>query len=596
MNCCRFFKRQWLCLTLVAVSCSAIQQSNAQDLLDANAPSVTTSDVIKLPRARPNILLIVADDMAYTDIAAFGGGDILTPNLNTLASRGVRFSRFYAGAQCSTSRAMLMAGVDSHAAGLGTTVGAYSRPADNQLDKPGYEGFLRDDVVTLSSILQDAGYYNFMVGKWHLGAQDKNKPNQRGFERSFAIQQNSDHFNQQLGSFGFGHRDYWRDDEIVDSLPDDFYSSRNFTSEFIEYLEQRDSERPFFGYLAYTAPHYPLQAPDDIIDKYQGHYDTGYDVLRKKRIAGLQASGLVPSHSEVLAHDPERDDIKPWEQLSKEEKRLSARNMEVYAAMVDDMDQNIGRVIDYLKSNELYENTIIIFISDNGAEAASESRGHAPALLPKAENLDNRLENIGRKGSVVLYSHTWASAGNGIFREYKFSGAEGGIRVPAIISWPVIDSAARINHGVTSVLDIMPTLLELANIEHPALTAQNKNLQKPIGKSLVPVLTRQSDTVRSTSDYLGFEFWGGRAIVADNWKLTGLYDQDTATRLDWELFDLSKDPGEQHDLSKTEPEVMQRMLKYWQHYVNQNGVILAEPDVPALRKPKATQIKETSHE
>jgi arylsulfatase len=537
---------------------------------------------------RPNILFIVADDMAYTDIAAFGGGDIQTPALNKLANEGIKFSRFYAGAQCSTTRAMLMSGLDSHRAGLGTTVGAYSQPAANQLGQPGYEGALRSDVVTLSSLLQDAGYYNIMVGKWHLGASKENRPSKRGFDKTFAMQQNSDHFDEQLGSFGFGHRDYWRNGEIVDDLPKDFFSSRNFTTQIIDYLEERDTTRPFFAYLAYTAPHYPLQAPDDIIDKYKGRYNTGYDVLRKKRIEGLKASGLLNKNAK---HSKVREDARPWESLSKEEKLKSARAMEIYAAMVDDMDQNISRVVNYLKSKNLYENTLIVFLSDNGAEAASELRGHAPALLPKAKNIDNSLQNMGRRGSVVLYSHTWAGAGNGIFTEYKFSGAEGGVRVPAIISWPAANIKPRINHGVSSVLDIMPTVLELAGVEHPTSKDSNSGFQTPIGKSLLPVILNQAESIRSQNEYLGFEFWGGRGVVAGDWKITGLYNQDTAKMEEWQLFNLAIDPGEQVDLASQEPKVMQQMLSYWQDYVTSNGVILAYPDVPALRKPTNTITK-----
>lgn len=539
---------------------------------------------------RPNILLIVADDMAYTDLSAFGGGDIATPTLDTLAEEGLAFSRFYAAAQCSATRSMLLTGLDNHQAGMGTTVGAYSQPAPNQQGKPGYEGEIRDDAITVSTLLQEAGYDTFMVGKWHLGASPKNRPVNRGFNKTFAIQQNSDHFNDRLGSFGFGRRDYWRNGEVANDLPDDFYQTRSFTDEFIGHLQQRNQDSPFFGYLAYTAPHYPLQAPDDIIDKYKGKYDTGYDVLRQKRAEGLMSSGLLAQNAQI-SH--QRADVTQWDALSADEKKTSARAMEIYAAMVDEMDSNIARVIHYLKKNDLYDNTLIIFLSDNGAEAASHLRGHAPALIPKAKNVDNSLANMGRKGSVVLYSHTWASAGEGGFREYKFSGAEGGIRVPAIMSWPAGPLKAGINHGVTSVLDFMPTALELAGVTHPSTSSSSNTsfksekgqFQSPIGKSLVPVLHGEADSVRTDDDYLGFEFWGGRGVVAGNWKLTGLYNQRQSKLARWELFDLTNDPGEQVDLSRSRPEKMQQMLGYWREYVKNNGVVLAEPDVPALRLP-----------
>ena len=327
-----------------------------------------SNDAPKKQPERPNILLIVADDMGYTDLGAFGGGDIETPSLNKLAEEGLVFSRFYAGAQCSATRSMLLTGLDNHRAGLGTTVGAYSQPTPNQKGQPGYEGELRSDVITASSLLQEAGYDTFMVGKWHLGASMDNRPINRGFDKTFAIQQNSDHFDDQLGSFGFGHREYWRNGEVVNRLPKDFYQTRAFTDEFIKNLTQRDKSSPFFGYLAYTAPHYPLQAPEDIIDKYKGLYDEGYDVLRAKRSSALLSTGLVNSDAK---YSNERDDVRAWDSLSIEEKATSARAMEIYAAMVDEMDRNIARVIDYLKANDLYKNTLIVFLSDNGAEAAS---------------------------------------------------------------------------------------------------------------------------------------------------------------------------------------------------------------------------------
>ncbi|NIB43494.1 arylsulfatase [Pseudomaricurvus alkylphenolicus] len=536
-----------------------------------------------VPSERPNILLIVADDMAYTDIGAFGGGDIQTPNLDELANRGMVFSRFYAGASCSTTRSMLLTSVDNHRAGLGTMVGAYARPAPNQEGQPGYEGHLRDDVVTVASLLQASGYHTYMTGKWHLGASAHNRPSRRGFDKTFAIQQNSDYFDDQIGSFGFGKRDYWRDGQVVEQLPENFYQTRAFADEMIQYIDShKDDGQPFFGYLAFTAPHYPLQAPEDIIDSYQGRYDEGYDVLRQKRGQALLQSGLIGA---AASYSAERADVQPWESLTQQEQAVSARAMEIYAAMVDEMDRNIGKVLAYLKHNNLYDNTLVVFLSDNGAEGASATRGHAPALLPLARNIDNRLQNMGRRGSVVLYSHTWATAGQGVFRDYKFSGAEGGVRVPAIISWPAAGLKPGISHAITSVLDFLPTVAELADVQHPAHGQQDSPYQAPEGKSLLPLLSGAVDAVRSEHDYLGFELWSGRGVVAGDWKLTGGYNQDLGQIEPWQLFNLAQDPGEQHDLSDQEPAVFQRMLGYWLDYVERNGVVIAAPDVPALRKP-----------
>ena len=541
----------WRILSLV-VLLSACSQD--EDL--GTAPSAENAQDIQ---SRPNILLVVADDLGYSDIGAFGS-EILTPNLDELAARGMLLTNFYSGPTCSVTRSMLMTGMDSHIAGLGNMA---ETVADNQMGQPGYEGHLSARVDTVAEILKSAGYHTYMAGKWHLGMHPDRSPRRRGFEQSFAMLYGAgSHFSDMAGGDAHRHPVLYRDNGLlIDELSDDFYSTTFYTDRIIEQINSNvDDGRPFFAYLAYTAPHWPLQAPDSIIDKYRGAYDRGYDSVRQGRFAAQQKLGLFDSSIQA----PQRPSyVKPWVDLSDQERTYHARNMEIYAAMVDYMDTGIGRVIDYLDKRDQLDNTIIVFISDNGAEHWDHNSA-PPPIGEFAANFDNSAENSGREGSFVLYGSEWAHVSNTPFSRYKGTTYEGGIRSPAVISWPDKIAGGQVSRAITHSSDWLPTFAELAG-------AGTQNVS---GKSLVALLTGSVEQVRDSNETVGMEIWGKRGIIANGYKLVSSGKPNEL--VDWELYNLQADPGEQIDLTQRQPEVFNSMLKHWNDYVANNNVILPE--------------------
>ena len=310
---------------------------------------------------RPNILLIIVDDLGYSDLGAYGG-EIRTPNIDALAAEGVQFTQFYVQPTCSPTRASLMTGRDPHRVGLGRMFELNALIPERPIPD-GHEGTLRLDIETLPARLRDAGYTTVMSGKWHLGLQPEHGPDRRGFDRSFALLDGGSHHFGKAGVLPIFPESQYREDGKPVELPDDFFSSRSFTDKLIEHLGETDDE-PFFAYAAYTAPHWPLQVPDRDLDLYKGRYDAGYDVLREERIAGLKRLGLLDT-----TPAPAWERIPRWENLSPATKRAQARSMELYAAMVENLDRHVGRLIAHLRNTGRLDNTIVIFMSDNGAAA-----------------------------------------------------------------------------------------------------------------------------------------------------------------------------------------------------------------------------------
>lgn len=524
---------------------------------------------------RPNILFIVADDLGYSDIGPMGS-EIQTPNIDALAERGVLFTRFYAAATCSPTRSMLLTGVDHHKAGLGNMAEFIT---DNQIGQPGYEGYINNSVVTLPEILRDANYHTYMVGKWHLGLDYENSPKSRGFERTFVLLNGAaSHFDDMKGiEIHRPKANYREDGELIASLPKGFYSSHFYTDKLISYMKSNGQDgQPFFAYASYTSPHWPIQAPEKTIDKYAGRYAQGYDSVRAQRYKRLKALSIIPQGSTY----PKRPDFIPdWNSLSAKEQMRAAREMEVYAAMVDDLDSNIGRLIHYLKVSEQLENTIIVFLSDNGSDGFSLAR--APkAIANHAKKFDNSLANVGHPNSFSFIGPKWAHVGEAPFRLYKTMPTEGGIRVPAIISYPSHGLSGQMNHSSVSVMDLVPTVLELAGIES-FTTYNDKPVLKHDGRSLLPLLTGHLSRIRSKNDVIGVELLGRRAIIKGDWKI--VYFPTPIGHGNWELFDLSKDPGEQHDMAEIMPNKLAELTADWAHYQQENGVILGSPGPLVLR-------------
>ena len=524
-------------------------------------------------RGRPNILLIIADDMGYSDIGCFGG-DIKTPNLDALAQRGLRATSFSVGPTCSPTRSMLLSGTDNHIAGLGN-MAEFLGP--KQKGKPGYEGHLNNRVVSLATVLRDAGYHTYMAGKWHMGEEPGNWPAARGFERDFSLMQGggSNWSDMMYPNPAHPHLTFTLNGKVLEKLPDNHFSSEAYANFIMKSVdEHKDDGTPFFAYLSFQAVHSPFAVPDDWLNKYQGQYDQGYDALRASRLARMKDMGIVGTSAQPF---PRLPNIPAWDSLTPEQQKLSARRMEIYAAMLANMDYHIGRVLDHLKEAGKLDNTLVIFFSDNGAESIELTSLVESAFSPAAkkwflEHFDRRPEHWGRKGSVVDYGPAWAQVGSAPFRMFKGYVSEGGIRAPLIIAGPGVTHAGDINASFLHVMDIAPTLYELAGAEHPSRRRGSK-LAPLQGKSLVPLLTGKSEAIRGGSDWIGWELFGNRAVRQGDWKILYLLKPAGGSG-DWQLFNLHDDPAELHDLSKNYPDKRQALLALWDQYVTTNGVIL----------------------
>jgi len=512
---------------------------------------------------RPNIVLIVADDAGYSDIGSFGG-EIQTPSLDALASVGVRFTQFNVSATCSPTRSMLLSGTDNHLAGLGN-MAEFTAP--NQKGKPGYEGHLSESVAPLPAMLRDAGYNTYMAGKWHMGEEPQHYPAARGFTRDLTlIPGGGSHMDDMWGAKG-ERQLYTYNGKPIPALRPGFHSSEDYTAAIIDNIEEsRGDGKPFFVYLALQAPHDPFQLPADWRDRYQGRYDQGYDVTRADRIERMKRLGILDAKATVF---PRLPNVPAWSDLSDDEKRTSARRMELYAAMVENMDENIGKLIGFLKTSALYDDTLIIFLSDNGPE------GNVMEMGAPWDN--SNIEDWGKKGTFIQYGPAWAQVGAGPFRMFKGFLSEGGIRTPLIVAGKNVTGSGRISDAVVHVTDIPATILDAAKVDHPK-TFEGRDVASLQGKALTPILSNARDAVRGPDDWTGWELFGNRAIRQGDWKLMWLCKPFGTSQ--WQLFNLRDDPGETIDLASEKPEIRDLLVRHWGEYVKTNNVIL--PDVSPL--------------
>jgi arylsulfatase len=545
---------------LLLSACSNVERTEQHDAKSAVAAG----------SERPNILLIVADDLGFTDLGAYGG-EINTPNLDQLANDGLLLNDFHNQAVCAPTRAAILSGSDNHNAG-----GAMHQAA-NQRDVPGYESYLNEDVVAFPALLQQSGYNTYWAGKWHLGSEAHQTPNARGFDRSFALMEGgASHYEDSRGMFERSRVAHYVEDGVpVEKLPKGFYSSNFYTDYIINAIDSgKDSNEPWFAYLAFTAPHWPLQAPSEYIAKYKGKYDEGYQVLRANRIAKAKELGVIPESAQMYPH---LERVPTWDSLSAEEKAISSKEMEIFAAMVELVDENVGRLIDHLKASGDYDNTLIMFVSDNGAEGSDRNPGDNGTDW----TFDNSFENMGLIGSHIYYGAEWAQAGVGVGRYYKSYSSEGGTRGPAIIHHPKQVNKGQISDAFASVVDIAPTFLELAGVTHPDYGFNGRPLQPIQGESLVPMVFDGAESVRPDDFTFGWEVFGHRAIRKGDWKLLWLTStpaeraQPLVENADnWGLYNVAVDPGEVNDLSAEHPELVAELLEAWDDYVSDNGVVL----------------------
>jgi len=453
--------------------------------------------------------------------------------------------------------------------------------------RQGYEGFLNDRMVSVATRLRNAGYHTFMAGKWHLGDKPSQWPVARGFMRDFSLLQGAgSHWSDRLGLLPSEPTvSYTRNGKLVKELPNDYYSSKDLTHFIIDSIDEnaRDN-KPFFAYLAYQAPHGPLAIPDLWLDRCKGRYDRGYDAIRDERLDRQKALGIISDQANAF---PRLQNISAWETLTDDQRQLSARKMELYAAMIEYMDDQIGRLINHLKEIGEYDNTLIVFISDNGA--AGEDMGELiEKLAPEAKawfekTFDNRPENWGHPGSAVEYGPAWAQVSSVPFRLFKGVVTEGGIRAPLIVSGPGVKHQGTLNHSLLHVMDLMPTFLDVAGIKLPRPQDKSEFATNQ-AKSLMPLLSNSEQRIRTESDWLGWELFGNRAIRQGDWKLLYLLPAAGGTG-DWELFNLKDDPAEINDLSAIHPERKAAMLKLWDEYVMRNGVIVSDAGPFARREP-----------
>jgi len=497
---------------------------------------------------KPNVVLILTDDLGYSDIGAYGS-QIQTPNLDALASNGVSFREFYNVGICAPTRASLLSGQYQHDAGVGFFA--------VDLGIPAYQGYLNKESVTIAEVLNQNGYRTYLSGKWHLGTKHDQLPNQRGFDKFYGFPGGASSY---FAKKPFTHDPleiYYNNvpTKVKDST---FYLTDAITTEAIKMVSDTIQQAPFFLYLAYNAPHWPLQAPVEDIEKYKGKFDKGWDQIRQHRRKKLIDCGLINS-SEPLSERPST--IPAWDELSKKEQEHWAKYMEVHAAMIDRVDQNIGRLIAHLKESGQYENTVFFFLSDNGAAGEDVNRGFG-----NAQFADIQAE-VGTLDSYKSITHRWAYAANTPFTYWKTFPYEGGISSPFIASFPKRFKENTLVTGRGHLIDIFPTILEVTQSLYPNSYKGNKVLPL-IGNSLLPQLTGESDVKKDT---LFFEWSGNRAVRANQWKILSL-----AGETKWKLFNIEKDREETSDVSNLHPELVQELRESYELWAKNHHVVATD--------------------
>ena len=502
---------------------------------------------------RPNLILILADDMGYSDIGCFGG-EIDTPNIDKLCANGQGYTQFYNTARCCPSRASLLTGLNPHLAGIGHMTNDPENPTHYDKGLPGYRGFLNRDCVTIAEVLKDAGYHTYMSGKWHLGMHERDQwPLQRGFDRFYGILPGACNYMKPNGP-----RSMRRDNDGPIPAQEGFYSTDAFTDEAIQMLMERSDENPFFLYLAYNAPHWPLQAPAEYVKKYRGKYLAGWDVLRQERYARMLEKGIMDEASCPLS--PRDPDVRAYDTLTDMQKDEMDLRMATYAAQVDCMDANIGKLVKYLSDTEQLDNTLILFLSDNGGCGEGGELGHGSI---------EEINNPDIQKLVVSYGRCWANLSNTPLRMFKRYVQEGGINTPLIAHWPKGIKAKGINHSPGYLPDIMPTFLELAGANYPKTYHGGRPIHPLEGLSLTPVFETGE---RSGHAYMYFEHEDNCSIRAGRYKALQKYDTNA-----WELYDLETDRTELHDLSEERPDILNELAAKWHEWAQTHCVTPKTP-------------------
>ncbi|MBI3970956.1 MAG: arylsulfatase [Chloroflexi bacterium] len=549
-----------------------------------SAPRHTKTATTREP-SRPNIVVILVDDMGYSDIGCFGS-EIDTPNLDRLAAGGLRVTQLYNGARCCPTRASLLTGLYAHQAGVGHMV--------NNLGTPAYQGYLNDRCITIAEVLRPAGYRTIMSGKWHVGGRYEVEPETwRAGEPGFPtpLQRGFDHHFGTLAGAGsyFNPHTLMLDGEFAE--PDDsrvphdpdsgiFYYTDAIGRYAAEQIDRaaRDGV-PAFVYAAYTSPHWPLHALPDDVEKYRGRYRGGWDALREQRYDRLKELGILSGEWEISPRDVQAP---PWDSLTPERQDWEDARMAVYAAQVESMDRSVGLMMEALRRNGLADNTLVMFLSDNGgcAEFLREDGRHGSARPLTPDGRPVRIGNAvglmpGPADTYMSYDLPWANASNTPFRLYKHWVHEGGISTPSIAHWPAVIRAGGISHAVSHLIDLMPTCLEAAGASYPA-EYEGRKITPYEGESLLRLFGGDLDWQRRETVF--WEHEGNRAVRDGRWKLVRKFPGA------WELYDMAQDRTELHDLSQSHLSKTADLAGRWEAWADRCGVLPWEDVRPGNRQ------------
>lgn len=488
-----------------------------------------------LTNTRPNIIIIMADDLGYSDIGCYGG-EIQTPNIDKLGAEGMRFTQFYNAGRCCPTRASLLTGLYSHQTGIGLML--------QDFDYPTYRGFLNKKCITLAELMKDAGYSTYMSGKWHVGEDPGRWPRDRGFDEYFGLIS---------GVSSYFECSPTRTMALNDSVytpSDDFYMTSAIGTKASEYIHEHceSSKDPFFMMVTFTAPHWPLHALPEDIAKYEHTYDVGWDSISAQRFRAMTNNGV---YGNTLAKAPRPAAVPAWETVQNKEEW--AKRMAVYAAMVDHMDQQIGHIMNQLKLHGQDQNTLIIFLSDNGGSNESDVALH----------LDDSTASIGSAASHTAYKEPWAYVSNTPFSLYKEWMHEGGVSSPLIAWWPEHIEAGAVNQTQGHVIDIMPTLADIAGVSYPTTYADSA-ITPVEGESLVLALS--SDEYHRAKPIF-WEHKGNKAVRKGDWKLVSRYPNE------WTLHNMATDRAELVDMKSEHPEIHQELLSLWEAWAQAKGVL-----------------------
>lgn len=520
-------------------------------LAAAAVPAIANAQAAAEKDKQPNIVLIMADDMGYSDLGCFGG-EIPTPNLDRLAQQGVRYTQFYNTARSCPTRASLLTGLYPHQAGIGgMSEDPYDKTKRDRSEHDqgtyGYRGFLNRNCVTIAELLKTAGYDTYMVGKWHVGLDGMEKwPLQRGFDRYYGILAGATSYLRPAGGRGLT-----LDNTQLPPPEAPYYTTDAFTDHALTFLGERTDDNPFFLYIAYNAPHWPLQAKDEDIEKFIGKYDAGWEVVRAARYERMKHLGIIDD-----TWEPAEWESRSWADLTPEEQRNSSLRMAVYAAQVHCMDYNVGKLVDYLTATGELDNTLIVFFSDNGACAE-----------PYSETGFGTVADINDPEQWVhpSYGLPWAQVGNTPFRKYKVRAYEGGISTSFIMWNPAYCSeyAGQIRRNVCFLPDIMGTFADASGAVYPE-TFNGSPIHPTPGRSVLPTL---ADPALELHDYIYGEHFDNRYVRWKNWK--AVKDQTSEV---WELYDIAADRSERYDLAGQQPEILDRLVTKWQEWAETHYV------------------------